>query len=362
MKADFIDADTALSERRLGQARPRAALSLPAWAFLVLIAAVALFLSWLAFADVRPLQPKEWVAFALLAVGAALAQLFPVVTPRDQSYHTTMVVLVPAALLLPTWLLPVVVLAQHLPEWLRVRYPWYIQTFNASNYLVDLFAAAAVGRYLLRDDGLIGNDELRFAVAGLAAALVLVVLNHLILSVMLRLARGHSLTRVRPVLLRQPRDRPRARGARRARGVRLADQPGADPVRGRAPAPDPPFARGAAARAGGPARPEDRPLQRALLQHRAEREAGGIGADGTASRAADDRSRPAARDQQHPRPPRRRRDPGADRRRLPQQPAGGRHRGALRRRGIRAAPAGHRARATRSPWQSASARRSVASA
>ena len=35
---------------------------------------------------------------------------------------------------------------------------------------------------------------------------------------------------------------------------------------------------------------------------------------------------------------------GAHRRRLPQQPPGGRHRGALRRRGVRAAPAGHRPR------------------
>ena len=97
-----------------------------------------------------PIDTKTWVAFGLIAVGAALAQLFPVVTPRDQSYHMTMVVLVPAALLLPTWLLPAVVVAQHVPEWLKVRYPWYIQTFNASNYLLDLFAAGAVGRYLLR--------------------------------------------------------------------------------------------------------------------------------------------------------------------------------------------------------------------
>ena len=97
-----------------------------------------------------PSTTKTWAAFGLIAVGAALAQLFPVVTPRDQSYHMTMVVLVPAALLLPAWLLPAVVVAQHVPEWLKVRYPWYIQTFNASNYLLDLFAAAAVGRYLLQ--------------------------------------------------------------------------------------------------------------------------------------------------------------------------------------------------------------------
>ena len=152
-----------------------------------------MLLGWLALGQVTPIDTKTWVAFGLIAVGAALAQLFPVVTPRDQSYHMTMVVLVPAALLLPTWLLPAVVVAQHVPEWLKVRYPWYIQTFNASNYLLDLFAAGAVGRYVLEQDGLITNDEVRFAVAGLAAAVVLVLLNHAILAVMLRLGRGHSL-------------------------------------------------------------------------------------------------------------------------------------------------------------------------
>ena len=46
---------------------------------------------------------------------------------------------------------------------------------------------------MLGADGFIAKDDVRFAAAGLAAAVVLVVLNHLILSVMLRLARGHSL-------------------------------------------------------------------------------------------------------------------------------------------------------------------------
>ena len=155
-----------------------------------------MLLSWLALGQVTPIEHEDLGrAFGLIAVGAALAQLFPVVTPRDQSYHMTMVVLVPAALLLPTWLLPVVVVAQHVPEWLKVRYPWYIQTFNASNYLVDLFAAAAVGRYRPREqDGLITNDERplrcrrprRRRRARRCSTTC-------ILAVMLRLGRGHSL-------------------------------------------------------------------------------------------------------------------------------------------------------------------------
>jgi len=174
-------------------ARREDGLSGSAWAFLVLVGAVAATLSWVTLADIAPLQPSEWVAFVLIAVGAALAHLFPVVTPRNQSYHTTFVVLVPAVLLLPAWLLPLVVVAQHLPEWIKVRYPWYIQAFNAGNYLVNLFAAAAVANVLLGADELVRNDELRFAAAGLAAAAVLVLLNHAVLALMLRLARGHSL-------------------------------------------------------------------------------------------------------------------------------------------------------------------------
>ena len=80
---------------------------------------------------------------------------------------------------------------------------------------------------------------------------------------------------------------------------------------------DPALARRAPARAGGPARPEDRPLQRPSLQLRAEREARASLRTGRAARSADDRSRPPARDQQHLRPPRRRRGPGTHRRRLP---------------------------------------------
>src|SRR5436305_10511477 len=42
-----------------------------------------------------------WTTFLVLGAAAAFAQLFVVRTPRDQSYHTTIVFLVPAAMLLP---------------------------------------------------------------------------------------------------------------------------------------------------------------------------------------------------------------------------------------------------------------------
>jgi hypothetical protein len=42
-----------------------------------------------------------WTTFVILGLIAAIAQLFVVRTPRNQSYHTTIVFLIPAAMLLP---------------------------------------------------------------------------------------------------------------------------------------------------------------------------------------------------------------------------------------------------------------------
>jgi hypothetical protein len=71
-----------------------------------------------------------WPTFIILASCASVAQLFVVRTPRDQSYHTSIVFLIPAALLLPPELVALMGIVQHIPEWLKVRYPWYIQSFN----------------------------------------------------------------------------------------------------------------------------------------------------------------------------------------------------------------------------------------
>ena len=134
----------------------------------------------------------EAATFVLLAVAAAIAQIFVVITPRNQSYHTTIVFLIPAALLLPPELLPLVALVQHVPEWLKERYPWYIQTFNIANYSLDLLAAWGSANVVVHATGLIPDDKLRSAAAWIVAAVVLVAANHVLLALMLRFGRGHS--------------------------------------------------------------------------------------------------------------------------------------------------------------------------
>jgi len=139
------------------------------------------------------LDNKEWLTFVVLAACAAAAQLFNVRTPRNQSFHTTSVFLLPAALLLPPEFLPVLVVIQHIPEWLKQRYPWYIQTFNISNYTLALLAAWGGARGVLGAAPLEGNPRLQLALAGLAAVVAFVVTVSVNLAVMLRLGRGHRL-------------------------------------------------------------------------------------------------------------------------------------------------------------------------
>ena len=135
----------------------------------------------------------QWPAFLILASAAAIARLFVVRTPADQAYHTDIVFLIPAALILPPELLVLVAIVQMVPEWLKMRYRWYLQTFNILDYSLSAMAAWFVGRWLILEHAGIANDALRLSLAGLAACVVFVAVNHVLLAVMLRLARGFSL-------------------------------------------------------------------------------------------------------------------------------------------------------------------------
>jgi diguanylate cyclase (GGDEF)-like protein/putative nucleotidyltransferase with HDIG domain len=156
------------------------------------LAAVAVATAVAAFVPLTHLSPNThgWPTFFVLATCAAIAQLFVVRTPRDQSYHTTIVFLIPAAILLPPELVALMGVVQHIPEWLKVRYPWYIQSFNICNHTLNGLAAwGAVD--LVRGFG--WSRQPTMAVAGLLACVVFVLTNHFLLATMLHFARGHSL-------------------------------------------------------------------------------------------------------------------------------------------------------------------------
>src|SRR6476661_11230485 len=127
-----------------------------------------------------------WFTFVVLAVAATLAHTFPVKSPRNQMYHTSVVFLVAAALLLPPELIVLIPLVQTVPEWLKERYPWQIQGFNISNYTLNALAAWGAADLVNRHgQSVIGNGDARFAAAGLAAAVAFVAVNHVFVAIIM---------------------------------------------------------------------------------------------------------------------------------------------------------------------------------
>src|SRR2546426_5261948 len=86
-------------------------------------------------------EARGWPTFLILVAGASIVQLFAFHTIRNQVFHTTPLFLVAASMLLPPWLLVLLPLVSHLPDWIRKRYAWYIQTFNILNFTLAIMCA-----------------------------------------------------------------------------------------------------------------------------------------------------------------------------------------------------------------------------
>src|SRR4051794_15903600 len=189
-----IPGDTLLESETLEETPERAGHGLPLSATIYgLVVAVAALAAALPFIFRLDAHTQGWVTFGILAAGAAASHTYTVRTAKDSSFHTSWVFLIPAALLLPPELVALLGVVMHVPEWLKERYAWYIQSFNIANYTLGNLATWGAATLLIDASGLIPNDDLRWAIAGLVACIVAVAANHILLAPMMTLARGYSL-------------------------------------------------------------------------------------------------------------------------------------------------------------------------
>jgi len=186
-----IPGEVRLEDERAGGKRQRA-MPVRAMAFevLVCVASVVLALPFLLRLDS---DTPRWWTFGVLAAGAAASHTYTVRTAKNSSFHTSWVFLIPAAMLLPPEFVALVGVVMHVPEWLKERYAWHIQTFNICNYTIGNLATWAAAKLVLDANGLIPDDHLRWALAGLAACVTAVGANHVVLTPMIMLARGHTM-------------------------------------------------------------------------------------------------------------------------------------------------------------------------
>ncbi len=164
-----------------------------ALAYFLLVACAAVAVTTPFVADIDR-NTGGWLEFGFLAASVAVAQFFVVRTPGNKSYHTTGVFLIAAALLVPPALLALIPLIQHIPEWLRSRGTWYVQTFNILDYTLAAMAAWGTAHVVMDQQTLIRNDDVRFAAAGVAATIALVTLNSALIAPMLHWVNGHPLS------------------------------------------------------------------------------------------------------------------------------------------------------------------------
>jgi PAS domain S-box-containing protein len=174
--------DTRVTERRSSDELPR-----KAQAFLFGVVAATILVAVPTLAGAAP-TGSDLFTFAVLAGSAAVAQFFLVGGGSYHGLHTAIAFVIAGALLLPPELVALMALVQHLPHGLKQRYPWYIQTFNIANYTIAALAAWGVADVL--GDAERGGPEVRFAIAGAAASVTWILVNHSLLATMLRLARG----------------------------------------------------------------------------------------------------------------------------------------------------------------------------
>jgi putative nucleotidyltransferase with HDIG domain len=159
-------------------------LNLAAWAWWAAVVAPAALGISLAIANAHG---AGWGRFAVLAVLASLSQLLSFHLNRQRVFHPAILFVVAGALMLPLELMILLVVVHCVPDWIKQRYPWYIQTFNIANYVIAGTAAWAVAQ----GSGVTGAIG-REAAAGALAAVVFVVANRVVLMPMLYL--GRSLT------------------------------------------------------------------------------------------------------------------------------------------------------------------------
>ncbi|HLY95519.1 MAG TPA: GGDEF domain-containing protein [Gaiellaceae bacterium] len=140
----------------------------------------------------------RWADFAVVLVAAAAAQLFAARMGGNQGFHTGLAFTVTAALLFPPELVALVCIGQHIPDWIRHRYRWYIQTFNIANYVLSGMAAWAVRRGLASGGyDATAHMHTSAVVAAACAGAAFVLMNHALLARMLKSARGRDLRSTR---------------------------------------------------------------------------------------------------------------------------------------------------------------------
>ncbi len=129
----------------------------------------------------------------MLIVFAAVTQTLKVegATART-SYQISWIAYGASFVLLNPLETTIVILIAHVAEWIWHRYPWYIQSFNMAGFVIVAGFAAMVWGMVSTEQDIF---ELTGAIGFLLTAAIVTLLNHLMVGLVIWMARGESLMR-----------------------------------------------------------------------------------------------------------------------------------------------------------------------
>lgn len=164
------------------------------WTFIWVVLLGAAGLVAVAFSNLPAVQ-TGWLIFGLLVLAVTLTQVFQVNGINGHSYYPDSVFFMAGVFLLGPAQYALLVIVPHLVEWLQVRLTksnrlkdWYSQPFNVATHLLAGFAALLTQSWL---DNLLNSPARLLGIFLIATAYVLV--NHLLIACLVRVARGYSI-------------------------------------------------------------------------------------------------------------------------------------------------------------------------
>ncbi|HLF24994.1 MAG TPA: diguanylate cyclase [Anaerolineae bacterium] len=166
-----------------------------AWVYIWFVLLAGASISAVSVAASPDIPTTGWTIFLVLTAGTIITQFLGSLTPTRHSYYPHLIFHFAGILLLPPLLFMLLIILPHLVEWIRKRLQnseilrlWCIQPFNICTHLIAGFAARGVFLALAPDRTLLAAPV--SVLAALIGAIVYVILNHLLVGLVLSLARG----------------------------------------------------------------------------------------------------------------------------------------------------------------------------
>ncbi len=133
---------------------------------------------------------ETWIATIVLSVLGGLTLLFKVEGSTDRThYDITFIIYGCALILYGAPVAVIVIVAAHTLEWIWHRYPWYIQSFNIASYIIVAVATNMVYEFT---DPARNLGTWQGVLSVLAAMAVFTLLNHLMVGLIVWMARGEN--------------------------------------------------------------------------------------------------------------------------------------------------------------------------